>query len=180
MNTLPRLPVVLVVDDNETVRMALERCLKGLCHVISAASAQEGFELLRSQKVSVVISDYKMPNMDGVEFLRRVKILNPDQVVIMITGYADLEVVTKVVNSVGIEKFIVKPWNTRELKLMVAKTLALVERREALRSAQKAGKDVTKGEVDVSSEALAELEKEYPGISTVEKDKDGNILSGFE
>jgi DNA-binding NtrC family response regulator len=79
-------------------------------HVLTAKSAMEGFELLATNRVSVVISDQWMPHMNGSEFLSRVRIY-PDTVRILITGKGDLEAVTDAVNKGAIFKYLTKPWD---------------------------------------------------------------------
>lgn len=177
MGSDARRPVILVVDDDESTRRALDTSLRQLGHVICVATPDEGFEILRSQNVTVVISDYKMPAMNGVEFLRRVKILYPDQIVMMITGFADLDLVVKAVNDVGIAKFIVKPWNIKALNSMIAKTIAVERMRRSL-AKQKKGKNDALQEPEPDP-VLEELERMYPGISEMDEDDDGHILSSY-
>jgi EAL domain-containing protein (putative c-di-GMP-specific phosphodiesterase class I)/ActR/RegA family two-component response regulator len=102
---------VLVVDDEEEVAATLKRLLllEGY-HVLTANSAVEGFELLANNRVSVVISDLRMPGMNGTEFLSRVKELSPDTVRIIISGYAEVDSVTAAINQGFVYKFITKPW----------------------------------------------------------------------
>jgi diguanylate cyclase (GGDEF)-like protein/PAS domain S-box-containing protein len=103
---------VLVVDDAENAVNALQRTLSlDGYHVLTANSAMEGFELLATTRVAVVISDQWMPHMNGSEFLSRVKEIHPDTVRILITGKGDLESVTDAVNKGAIFKYLTKPWD---------------------------------------------------------------------
>jgi len=88
--------------------------------VFSAPSAAEGFELLASRYIAVVISDLRMPVMNGNEFLERVKQIYPDAVRILLTGDPDLQAVTDAINRGTLYKFLTKPWNDRELLAIVA------------------------------------------------------------
>ncbi|MBC7964132.1 MAG: EAL domain-containing protein, partial [Steroidobacteraceae bacterium] len=103
---------ILVVDDEKNVGLALHRMLvlEGY-RVLLADSAAEGFELLANNRVSVIISDQRMPVMIGTEFLSRVKELYPDTVRIILTGHADLNSITDAINRGAIYKFLNKPWN---------------------------------------------------------------------
>lgn len=102
---------ILVVDDEEYVTSTLHALLSlDGYRVLSAGSAKEGFEILANNRVAVVLSDQWMPEMNGTEFLGRVKELYPDTVRILLSGYADLNSVTHAVNEGAIYKFITKPW----------------------------------------------------------------------
>jgi diguanylate cyclase (GGDEF)-like protein/PAS domain S-box-containing protein len=102
---------LLIVDDEPQVLALLARLLRKEGYlVLSAGGAEEGFELLALNRVGVVVCDQRMPGMDGIEFLRRVRDLYPGTVRIAISGYADLETVTEAVNRGAIFKFFTKPW----------------------------------------------------------------------
>jgi diguanylate cyclase (GGDEF)-like protein/PAS domain S-box-containing protein len=111
---------VLVVDDDDGIAGVLQRLLllEGYI-VLSATSALEGFELLSLNRVAVIISDFRMPGMNGAEFLGRVKELYPDTVRIMLSGYADLESVTDAINVGAIYKFLSKPWREDDIREQV-------------------------------------------------------------
>lgn len=109
--------VVLFVDDEQSVRMALKRELEvdDDIEVIGAASGSEGLEILASAEVAVVISDQRMPEMSGAEFLRQARELCPDVFRIMLTGFSDLKAVTDTINGGEINRFHFKPWNSHEM-----------------------------------------------------------------
>lgn len=111
---------VLVVDDEANVTAALQRMLHlDGYRVLTAASAAEGFELLASNRVSVVLSDQCMPGMNGSEFLGRVKDLYPETVRMVLSAHCDLDSITTAVNSGAIYKYLVKPWNEDHLRAVV-------------------------------------------------------------
>lgn len=103
---------ILVVDDEKKVAMALQRMfvLEGY-RVLIAGCAAEGFELLANNRVSVIISDQRMPVMTGTEFLSRVKELYPDTIRIILTAHADLNSITDAINRGAVYKFLNKPWS---------------------------------------------------------------------
>lgn len=112
---------ILLVDDEIEVALALQRLfLLEEYEVLIASSAAEGFELLASNQVSVVVSDQAMPIMTGVEFLSRVKELYPNTVRIILTAHADLNTVTDAINRGAIYKFLHKPWNNEIIRNTVA------------------------------------------------------------
>ena len=113
------------MDDEPNVLRSLERIFLDDDYVIrTAGSGEEGLELLNeAEQVQVVISDYRMPGMNGVEFLKEVFIRRPDTIRIVLSGYADTAAVVAAINEGKIYKFIPKPWNDDELRVTVAKAL---------------------------------------------------------
>ena len=122
-----------MVDDEKNVASALQRLfqLDGY-HVLTAESANEGFELLASNHVSIVISDQRMPVMNGTEFLSRVKELYPDIVRIMLTAHADLDSVTDAVNNGAVYKFLNKPWDDDVIRNKVKEAFTYYESRNGI------------------------------------------------
>jgi len=107
---------VLIVDDEPLVIASLQRILEtNGFHVDTASSAAEGFDILASKRIAVVISDLRMPVMNGNEFLERVKEIYPDTVRMILTGDPDLHAVTNAINRGTIFKFLTKPWDERML-----------------------------------------------------------------
>ncbi|MFH1021235.1 MAG: EAL domain-containing protein [Pseudomonadota bacterium] len=114
---LPQSRTLLVVDDDLFVLKALQRMLADEGYgVLAAASAHEGLELLAKNSVQVILSDQRMPGMSGTEFLSRVKVLYPDTVRMILSGYAELETVVQAVNEGAIYKFFGKPWDVEQLR----------------------------------------------------------------
>ncbi|HEX2768026.1 MAG TPA: response regulator [Geobacteraceae bacterium] len=116
---------ILCVDDERNVLRALERLfLDEDYEIITALSGQEGLELMGSVgPVQIVISDYRMPGMNGVDFLREVCRCWPETVRIVLSGYADTTAVVTAINEGEIYKFIPKPWNDDELKVTLGNAL---------------------------------------------------------
>ncbi|MBU4408526.1 MAG: response regulator [Proteobacteria bacterium] len=116
---------ILCVDDEANVLKSLRRLfLDEDYEILTAESGQEGLVLLGlHQPVQVVISDYRMPEMDGVAFLKQVHKRLPDTVRIVLSGYADTAAVVAAINEGQIYKFIPKPWNDDELKVTIAKAV---------------------------------------------------------
>lgn len=116
---------ILCVDDEVNVLRALERMfLDEDYELLTASSAAEGLEILeREDPVQIVISDYRMPIMNGVDFLREVCVRWPDTVRIVLSGYADTAAIVAAINDGQIYKFVPKPWNDDELKVTVVNAL---------------------------------------------------------
>lgn len=109
-------PTLLLVDDEPNILMALRRLLVDEGYrVLTAGSGRAGLEILAQNTVQVIITDQRMPEMSGTEFLRRVKTLHPNTVRLILSGYADLPTVTESVNAGALYKFLVKPWDNDHL-----------------------------------------------------------------
>jgi len=108
---------LLIVDDEPNILSALRRVLGDEGYrVLTAPNAEEGFEMLAKNHIQVIISDQRMPQMNGTEFLRRVRLIYPDTVRIVLSGYADLETVVSSVNEGALYKFLGKPWDDDHLR----------------------------------------------------------------
>ncbi len=108
---------LLLVDDEPYILSALKRMLRGEGYqILSANSASEGLELMAKNDVQVILSDQRMPEMSGTEFLGRVKDLYPDTVRIVLSGFSDLETIIQAVNQGAIYKFLSKPWDDALLR----------------------------------------------------------------
>lgn len=101
---------ILCVDDEENILKAIQRGLRKRFEISVATSGAAGLKILQEGPVhQVVVSDMRMPGMDGAEFLKRVREAHPDSVRLLLTGYADLETVVSAVNDGNIFRFIAKP-----------------------------------------------------------------------
>ncbi len=107
----PRQRTLLLVDDEENILASLKRLLRRSGYrIVTANSAAEGLQRLAETEVDVIVSDQRMPGMTGVEFLRRAKVLYPDTVRIVLSGYTELQSITDAINEGAIYKFLTKPW----------------------------------------------------------------------
>jgi diguanylate cyclase (GGDEF)-like protein len=108
---------LLIVDDEQNIINALRRLLRRENYqIIATTSPRDAFDLLARHRVQVIVSDQRMPEMSGTEFLSRVKQLYPDTVRIVLSGYTDLESVTDAINRGAIYRYLVKPWDDEALR----------------------------------------------------------------
>jgi CheY-like chemotaxis protein len=108
---------LLIVDDEENIRRALVRVLRNEGYqILTAAGPTQAFELLARQPVGVILSDQRMPEMIGTEFLGRVKAMYPETVRIVLSGYTELQSVTDAINRGAVYKFLTKPWDDELLR----------------------------------------------------------------
>jgi DNA-binding NtrC family response regulator len=114
-------PTVMVVDDEEMVATALRAFLQFATpyRILAFTRPAEALAALESESVDVVVADFMMPGMDGVEFLRRVRERRPHSTRILLTGYADVENAIRAINEAGLYHYLQKPWNNDHLKLIV-------------------------------------------------------------
>lgn len=113
---MPELPALLVVDDDATVAKLVRGNLN--CDefdILLARDADEGFELLARYPVGVVLCDQRMPGLNGVQFLTRVRGMYPQTVRVLVSGYGDLSETREAINLGGVYKFLAKPWTRDEL-----------------------------------------------------------------
>jgi DNA-binding NtrC family response regulator len=113
--------VIAIVDDEEMVLTSLRSflLLETDYRVETFSSPQTAVSALRDKPVDLVISDYLMPGMNGIEFLLEMKALHPFATRILLTGYADKENAIKAINEVGLYQYVEKPWNNDDLKITI-------------------------------------------------------------
>jgi CheY-like chemotaxis protein len=115
---------ILCVDDEPNILQSLKRLLrKEGYHLLLAGSGDEGLKLLQEHQVHLIISDQRMPQMSGTEFLALVKERFPDVLRVILTGYTDVDSITESINKGHIYKFFLKPWNDHNLKLEIRQAL---------------------------------------------------------
>lgn len=116
---------ILLIDDEQSILNALKRLLrKEGYNLFFGNSGKEGLEIIKNNKdIKMVISDQRMPEMSGTEFLAKVKQTYPDIMRIILTGYSDVESITESINKGNIYKFFFKPWNDHSLKVEIKQAL---------------------------------------------------------
>ncbi|MFH1374019.1 MAG: response regulator [bacterium] len=110
---------IVIVDDEEMVLTSLSAflSLETDYTVKVFTSAREALEFIRNNDIDLVVSDYLMPEMNGIQFLARVREIKPEVPRIILTGYADKENAIKAINDVGLYRYIEKPWDNDEILL---------------------------------------------------------------
>ncbi len=119
---------LLLVDDEPNILSSLTRLLRREGYrILTATSPLEAFELLAKQPVQVIVSDQRMPEMSGTEFLARVRQLYPDTIRLVLTGYTDIDSITGAINLGAIYKFLTKPWDDDLLREQIREAFRLVK-----------------------------------------------------
>lgn len=112
---------IVVVDDEDMVLTSIDSFLnlESDYRVMTFTSAQKALEYIKDHEVDLVISDYLMPEMDGIDFLANVRTIKPEVPRIILTGYADKENAIKAINEVGLFQYIEKPWDNNDLLIII-------------------------------------------------------------
>jgi DNA-binding NtrC family response regulator len=149
---------VVIVDDEPNVLNALGRLLRGENYTLSTTTnPTDVVDLVRRTPVSLIISDYEMPELNGIELLKTVKAISPETIRIILTGKADMQATVQAINEGEVFRFITKPWDDEDLKITVRHALMQydlwIDNRQLVRTVQ------------AQHDALREIEEQYPGIS---------------
>jgi len=145
---------VLLVDDEEIVTTSISALLmlETDYDVLVFNSPIEALEEMRHEEIDLVISDYLMPDMNGVEFLMEMKKLQPEAIRIILTAYADKENAIKAINEVGLYQFVEKPWDNDALLLLIRNGLRNRVLWQQLREKI--------GELDIAADKLQQVQTE--------------------
>lgn len=114
---------ILLVDDEEDNLALLYRTLRGTYNLEKTTSPLKALEILKEKNFELVISDHKMPEMDGVEFLKQVQLMKPQVMRILLTAYSDANILIDAINYAKIYRYVKKPFNPDELQLIVSSAL---------------------------------------------------------
>ena len=167
-------PKILLVDDEANILKSLSRLLRTY-DLTLASSGEDALNIAEQKVFDLVVSDYRMPGINGIEFLSRFMVKQPDAIRIILTGYADLESTLTAINDIGVFRFINKPWNNYEIINAVEKALEL---KQILLENRRLADQVRKQQsrLEQQSVILRALEAEEPGITKVNWAPDGSII----
>jgi DNA-binding NtrC family response regulator len=173
---------LLLLDDEQPILNALVRVINridsdrlgGACRINAFTDPAEALASLRAEPYDLVVTDFRMPGMTGLDFLREAIVHQPEVARIIISGQADLPTVVAAINDTQVFRFVGKPWDDGELQLAVVQALEVYAlRRENQRLADLVR--VQQGTISRQEAALRQLESECPGITRVERDETGAI-----
>ena len=176
---------ILIVDDDESILKALRRLLSMTpCTVGEVtykltvdvfSSPEQALDKARHTAYDLALSDYRMPVLNGVQFLKAFREIQPDAARLILSGYADLNGLIGAINEAGITRFISKPWNDYELISAIGNALAL---RELTLENQRLADQARLAMGTISAEEIERkrLEAADPGITQVNWGPDGSVL----
>jgi response regulator RpfG family c-di-GMP phosphodiesterase len=178
---------LLLVDDEAPITKALQRTFRKDGYTIyTAASGEEGIKRLQEAEkpFSLIISDQKMPGMNGAQFLEKAKKIFPRAIRILLTGYSDMDAIVDAVNKGEIHKYLTKPWNDEDLLLQVRQSLEqyelVVENRRllALTGRQNAKlRDLNKHLEEKVAERAKEIIEKNEELSRLNKELESNLYN---
>ena len=176
---------ILIVDDEQAILNSLKRLL----HVVPCScgntiyeltvetftTPREALERAAHTAFDLALVDYRMPGMDGIELLKRLRAIQPDAARLILSGYADLNGLVRAINEVEIYRFLAKPWNDYELVATIGQALhnrALMLENRALADQMRVGN----GELSREALEARRLEAIEPGITQVNWGPDGSVI----
>ncbi len=110
---------ILYVDDEVHNLQAFKATFRRQYHVFTAPSGSEGLEIFKKEELNIILTDQRMPEMTGIEFLVEVQKINPEPIRILITGYSDINAVIDAINKGQVYRYLNKPWQEDELKATI-------------------------------------------------------------
>jgi two-component system probable response regulator PhcQ len=171
---------ILLVDDEPNVLNALVRALKqhlaiGAVQIETFANPFDALNRCCECDFDIVISDYRMPQMTGVDFLQALRNVAPNTVRMILSASTEFETVTAAINDAQVFRYIPKPWQVDDLKQNIG--LALVERDRLVEQARLAGAQrMIESALSPTEIEARRLEEEEPGLLTVKWGPNGEIL----
>lgn len=170
---------ILLVDDEAHVLAALKRVLRPLVAGEAVlelfTDPNQALQRAREYPVDVVLSDYRMPQMNGVEFLRRVRDLQPHAVRMILSASSEFSAILSAVNEVEIYRYLAKPWSADDIVAQVRGALDRAEQTRIDRQLADAMR-LRNGEISAAEQERRRLEDLEPGITRVEWGPNGEVL----
>ena len=179
---------LLVVDDEVNILHSLYDLFRLDYKVYTARSGPEAMRILEENEVHVVMTDQRMPEMTGTEFLAQVKRLYPDVIRLVFTGYADVRAVVDAINEGNVYRYITKPWEPEELKTIIAQAMEqhalLMERKRLVEELEQANERLRTANEDLkrANQELKELDRlksVFIDIASHELRTPVFVISGF-
>jgi len=139
---------ILIVDDEEANLRALDRLLSYEYHPLTARSGTEALEMLAQHDCAMIISDQRMPEMSGLDFLKQAAEMRPQTIRILLTGYTDVDTLVEAINCGIVYKYVTKPWSNDELLQLIKRGL---EHFETIKTVHSSKGDLARLERKVSA-----------------------------
>lgn len=118
---------ILVVDDEKDNLQLFIRTLRRDYNVLSSSRGEDALEIIRNNHVDMIISDHKMPEMEGTEFLKKAYEIHPDSVRMLVTAFADADILRQAINEGKVHRYIKKPWTPNDLLNVIEACLGIYQ-----------------------------------------------------
>jgi len=168
---------IMLLDDEENILKALKRTLSANKNwsVEIFTNGEEALQRVMKKQFDLYLSDYRMPEIDGISFLTGVKKLQPDSIRLILSGYTDLDALMGAINQAEIFRFITKPWNDDVLINSIKQALTY---RDTLLENKRLADTVRKqqSELDKQKVIFEEYKTKHPDLFKVEWSDDGSII----
>jgi class 3 adenylate cyclase/FixJ family two-component response regulator len=119
---------ILYVDDEENNLISFRAALRRYYNIFTAQSGAEGMDIISKNDIHIIVTDQRMPNMTGVQFLQHIPD-EPDNIRMILTGFSDMEAIIEAINTGKVYRYITKPWDKDELKITIDNALEAVRLR---------------------------------------------------
>lgn len=159
------LPVVVAVDDDPDILAAVVRALKGHVDIIDVETPSQALDLIATRDVAVLLSDYEMPEMTGVDLAIEARRVRPETVRVLMTGRKSLDTAVEGINRGEVYRYVQKPFAIKTLRTAVDEAVA--------RHFELVASAADRSRSHLREKLTAELEIEYPGITAVVRTADG-------
>jgi len=160
------LPTVVCIDDEAHNNEALERLLRKKYKILTATTPQEGLDLIKQHKPALIISDQRMPQMTGVELLKKSLNDSPESMRILLTGYTDLESVISAINEGQIYRYLTKPWEPNDVLMTIERALESYNMKQEIKKQNEELKSLDKLKTDFMILVTHELRTPLTGITS--------------
>ena len=168
---------IMVVDDEPNILSAMRRMMKKQkdWEVEFFESAKEAITRAGTASFDLFLSDFRMPEMDGVQFLKETKKTHPNAMRLILSGYTDYEGLLQAINEAEIYRFMSKPWQDHDLFATVNQALA---QRDMLLENQRLANQVREQQLELENRksALEKLQDSNPALAEVQWSDDGSII----
>lgn len=124
---------ILYVDDEENNLISFKAAFRMKYHVLIAHCGDDALKLLETKSVEIIITDQRMPNMTGIEFLEKILERYPEPMRILLTGYSDMNAVIEAVNKGKIYHYLAKPWIEEEINMTIKRAYEVYEDKQKIR-----------------------------------------------
>ena len=179
---MPIRHTILVVDDEPDVVKSVQDLLRLEFKVLGATRAKAAMDIMRTEEVHVVMTDQRMPEITGVEFLRQIRGDYPEAIRLLFTGYADIRAVIDAINQGNVYRYITKPWDPEELETIIRQAVErydlLVERRRLMENLQVSNTELNRANTELSR--ANELKRAFIQVASHELRTPLTILLGLE
>ncbi len=163
---------ILYVDDEEINLRVFKATFEDEFQVYTAINGEVGLQIFKENKIDLIITDQRMPEMSGVEFLKKIIDLNPEPNRILLTGFSDFEALSSAVNEGKIYQYINKPWDESELKPVIYQALEayyIKKENQMLTKALREKNDLLEREINQKNEVMTQLRHSEQELRTAKE-----------